>query len=96
MRRKNTESIDKIIKVYLKSIGADKKLLERQLIQAWPNVVGEGFARQTSELFFSKRVMHVRISSPAVKNELLMLKSTLINRLNLSVKEEYVRDIRFI
>ncbi len=93
MRRSDTQKIDKIIDVYLKQSGVGKKLKEMELINSWEEVVGVSVAKRTNNLFIKNRKLFVYIESSIVKNELMMLKQSLVDALNNRVKERIIDDI---
>lgn len=93
MRRSDTQKIDKIIDAYLKQSGVGKKLKEMELINSWEEVVGVSVAKRTNNLFIKNRKLFVYIESSIVKNELMMLKQSLVDALNNKIKERIIDDI---
>jgi len=93
MRRSNTQKIDKIIDAYLQQTGVGKKLKEIELINSWQEVVGVSVAKRTSNMYIKNRRLFVYIESSIVKNELMMLKDSIVSALNNRVKERIIEDI---
>jgi len=93
MRRSNVENINVLVSQLLKDLHIDHKLKEVRLINSWNEVLGNNVARATSKLFIKNRVLFVYLKSPVVRNELMMLKSTIIKSLNERVGEKIIDDI---
>ena len=93
MRRSNVENINELVSQLLKDLHIDHKLKEVRLINSWNEVLGNNVARATSKLFIKNRVLFVYLKSPVVRNELMMLKSTIIKSLNERVGEKIIDDI---
>ena len=68
--------------------------MEARLIAAWPEVLGP-LAKPTDELYIKNKVLFVRLSSSVIRNELSMMRSTLVRRLNEKTGEEVITDIIF-
>jgi len=93
MRRSNVENINVLVSQLLKDLHIDHKLKEVRLINSWNEVLGNNVARATSKLFIKNRILFVYLKSPVVRNELMMLKSTIIKSLNERVGEKIIDDI---
>ncbi len=96
MRRNNTEPLREVIQRYLHAIGAKQKIKEIQLKNSWDKLMGANISEQTEFIFIKKGVFHVKLSSPVVKHELLMMKSIIIQRLNNIAEETLINDIVFL
>ncbi len=96
MRRQNTETLDQVIQRYIKSIGAEPKIMEIRVKNSWDEVMGTAIAQQTKSIFLRGKVLFVKIQSPIVKAELSMLKQSILLRMNEAVGEGTLTEIRFI
>jgi len=96
MRRKNTETINEVIKQYLRSVGAEEKLKEIRIVSQWEEALGQNIASQTQKLYFRGRILFVKIPSPIIKSELSMMKNAIINKLNDISGDQLVDEIKFI
>ncbi len=93
MKKDDSESIDKVIKSVFESLGYGKKLKEMELIDAWKDIIGVSVANRTEKIFLNNGKLYVKVSSPVVKNELLMLKEGIKVALNNKVKADIVKEI---
>lgn len=93
MKKDDSESIDKVIESVFESLGYGKKLKEMELIDAWKDIIGVSVANRTEKIFLNNGKLYVKVSSPVVKNELLMLKEGIKVALNSKVKADIVKEI---
>lgn len=93
MRRSKTQNINEVIRAFLKDAGLDKRLKEKELIHAWPEIVGTMIARRTQKIEINKGRMTITLRSSVVKNELMMLRDELKKRLNEKAGEELITEI---
>ena len=93
MRRTNSEAIGDILRQYLRQQGLESPLNEYRLIQGWSHVMGPIIARYTKDLTIRNQPLYLRISSPAVRQEILMQRQELTNRLNAYVGAQVITNI---
>ncbi len=93
MRRSKTISLAEAIKDYVKEMNLEGKLNETGLINSWEEVVGKAISSRTSKVYIKDKVLYVHLSSSVVRNELLMLRQALKEKLNEKAGAEVIRDI---
>jgi predicted nucleic acid-binding Zn ribbon protein len=93
MRRSKTISLAEAMKDYIREMNLEGKLLEVNLIKSWEEVVGKAISSRTSKVYIKDQVLHVHISSSVARNELMMLKEALREKLNERAGKEIIRDI---
>lgn len=69
-------------------------LLERRLITSWKDVMPAA-EPYTESIEIRNQTLWVKISSPALKNDLLMQRTELTQLLNSKVGANIINDIRF-
>ena len=94
MKRTHTVRIAQVINEVLDEYKIDGKLKETRIIASWPEVLGP-LARPTDKLYIKNKVLFVNLSSSVIRNELSMMRSTLVQRLNEKAGEEVIQDIVF-
>jgi predicted nucleic acid-binding Zn ribbon protein len=95
MRKRDAQSLNDILGEALKSLRIDGKLNETRLMAAWPSIVGAGITNYTKSLYISRHVLYVQMDSPVIRNELQMMRQSLIEHLNKEVGTETIKDIVF-
>ena len=69
------------------------KIAEQRVIKAWKELVGEGVAMYTSNIYFNRGVLIVYLNSSVLRAELMINKQSLIKKLNDYAEMEIIRDI---
>ncbi len=95
MRKSQTQKIGDVMREYVDSMRIGHKLKEVEVIHAWESVLGKSIASYTSNIYISKKVLYVHITSSVVKAELMMMREKIRNKLNEKVGFELVKAIEF-
>ena len=93
MRKSNTQTIANVIKDYLKEAQIEGKLKEVQVVNSWEELVGKVIARRTNRIYIKNGKLYLHMNSSIVKNELLMHRESIIERINTNAGEEIVKEI---
>jgi predicted nucleic acid-binding Zn ribbon protein len=93
MRRSKTISLAEAIKDYVREMNLDVKLSEVGVINSWEEVVGKAISSRTSKIYIKDHVLFVHLNSSVVRNELLMLRQALKEKLNEKAGSEVIKDI---
>lgn len=95
MRRNQAETLGELVRRFLREEGLETPLNERHIVEAWPEVMGEGVARYTGEVFVKNCVLYVQLKSPALRANLLMNREQLVRRLNAYVGAQVIQSVVF-
>lgn len=95
MFKRDVKSLCDVLNMVLRKEGLETPLLQKRLIDGWESVTGKTVARYTGEKFIRNQTLFVKISNPALRADLSMMKSQLVKRLNESVGTMLITDIRF-
>ncbi len=93
MRKKNTQKLSDVVDSYLKAMDIDGKLKEVRLIRSWEEIVGKLIAKKTDNIYIKERKLFVHLNSSIARNELSMLKDSLIEHLNEKAGDKVIDDI---
>ena len=86
------EGIGKLLNVYkLKG-----KFDETSVVSLWPELMGTAIANRTTKIYVSQGKLFIRIESSVIKNELLMVKSGIIQKINERAGSEVITEIVFL
>ena len=94
MFRRDVKSINDLLNMYLRREGLETPLLQRSAVDAWDKVVAAGVARYTGEKFIKNQTLFVKIQSPALRQDLTMMRSQLVKRINEAVGSMVIADVR--
>ena len=86
------EGIGKLLNVYrLKG-----KFDETSVVSLWPDVMGKAVANRTTQIYIAHKRLFVRIESSVIENELLMVRTGIIQKLNESAGSDVITEIVFL
>lgn len=95
MFRRDVQSLKDVLNLYMRRNGLETPLLQRRLIDSWPQVAGPGVAAYTGEKFIKNQTLFVKIKNPALRADLSMARQQLVRQLNNAVGSMVIADIRF-
>jgi predicted nucleic acid-binding Zn ribbon protein len=93
MERKEVRKIDALLQLFVKSNNLERGLAEHRLMKSWKEVLGVTVAKKTKSLHIRNRKLFVTLHSSVVRNELDMIKETIIPRLNEAAGADVIDDI---
>jgi predicted nucleic acid-binding Zn ribbon protein len=93
MRRSKTISLAEAIEDYIREMNLEGKLKEVNLINSWEETVGKAIASRTSKIYIKDHILFIHLNSSVVRNELLMLREALKEKLNEKAGAEVIKDI---
>lgn len=93
MRRSRTISIAEAMKDYIREMNLEGKLLEVNLINSWEEMVGKAISSRTSKVYIKDSILYVHLNSSVARNELMMLREALREKLNEKSGKELIREI---
>jgi len=94
--RSNDKSLKEAIEQMLQVYKIKRRFDETGVIAAWPELVGKSVANRTKELFIHDKKLFLRIESSVIKNELILMRTQIINKINEDAKTILLEDIVFL
>ena len=93
MRRSKTITLAEAVNDYIKEMKLDGKLVRYAVINSWEEIVGKAISSRTTKIYIKDHVLYVHLKSSVVRNELLMLREELREKLNQKAGSEVVKEI---
>lgn len=93
MRRKNTQTLGAVLNEYLDAMKLRKKLKESRIENDWREILGNNAASLTRKVYIKDGILYAYLNSSVLRNELLMMRETLITRINEKAGEEIVKKV---
>ena len=81
---------------YLRESGLEKPVLEVQVEEAWPRVMGETIAHLTRSVEVKDGMLIVHVNSAALKAQLFENRFDLVRKLNEAVGAQAIKDCRIL
>ncbi len=95
MKRQQAKTLKELIGEYLREEGLETPLNEHRAVQVWPEVAGPAIAKMTSKVEMRNSCLYVKVSRPALRQDLTMNRTLLAQRINEKVGAQVVEQIVF-
>lgn len=94
MKRVNPKPITDLLRSFMREEGLETPLLQHRLTTiAWPAIVGEFIAAHTEKLTIYNQTLYVQLNSAAARNEIVLQRTELVNKLNKYVDSYIISNI---
>ena len=93
MNYHNEYSLGEAIAEFLEKYNLQDGYTRVQIATIWKETVGKMVASYTKKVELNGSKLTVYITSPTVKNELMMLKTDIIKQLNKAIGKKLIKDI---
>ena len=94
MRRSKGQPIGEVIKELLKNYDITSKFNEAHVMTSWDTLMGPSVTKYTVKIEVEKRILFVKLSNAALKQELSYARQKIKKMLNDEVGEEVLLDVR--
>ncbi|MET4080751.1 putative nucleic acid-binding Zn ribbon protein [Pedobacter sp. UYP30] len=96
MRKPNDVSVKDAIGKMLDVYRLRKKFDETSIVALWPEIMGTAIANRTTQIYIYDKKLFIRLESSVIKNELLMVRQGIIQKLNENAGSEVITEIVFL
>ena len=93
---KGAMSISDALVDYLRESGLEQSVLDMQIEQVWPRVMGETVTKLTRSIEMRDGMLIVHVNSAALKAHLFENRFELVKKLNEAVGANAIRDCRIL
>lgn len=92
---KKPQSVRSILDQTFKSLEIDVPLKAYSILGKWREIVGSAVAEHSQPRLIRNRILFIDVSHPTWMQQLQFLKPTLLDKINSSLGEFLIQDIRF-
>ena len=92
----NGTSISEALVDFLRESGLEQSVMDVQIEEVWPRVMGETVQRLTRRIEVRDGVLYVYVNSAALKTQLFENRFELISKLNEAVGAPALKDCRIL
>ena len=96
MASANTLSITDALVEYLRESGLEQSVLDVQIEELWPQVMGETVTKLTRSVEVKNGMLIVHVNSAALKAQLFENRFELVHKLNEAVGAPAIKDCRIL
>ncbi|MBQ7996196.1 MAG: DUF721 domain-containing protein [Paludibacteraceae bacterium] len=96
MSATNSMSIGEALISYIRESGLEQSVLDVQIEEVWPKVMGETVKRLTRSVEVKNGVLIVHVNSAALKTQLFENRFELVRKLNEAVGAPALKDCRIL
>ena len=95
MLNENCTIMRDVLLAFLREEGLETPLLQYRIVQAWPEVMGETISGYTRQVFVRDGKLQVQLTSPSLRQNLLMEHKRIAQKLNEHVGSFVISDVCF-
>ncbi len=96
MRHTNEQSIKEAIEEMMRTYRIKNKFDETAVIANWETIMGKTVANRTSEIFVKNKKLFIRLTSAALKHEMLIAREQMIDLVNNHFGSQVVNEVVFL
>lgn len=94
MFKQDVKPLSDILRQFIRKEGLETPLLQKRVVDAWEKVTGNVVAEYTGNKYIKNQVLHVKITNPALRQDLSMMRTQLTRRLNEAAGSQVINDVR--
>ena len=94
MFKQKVQTLDEVLNKFLREEGLETPLLQKRVIDAWAEVTGATVERYTGEKFIKNQTLFLKINNPSLRQDLSMMRTQLVKRLNESVGAFVISEVK--
>ncbi len=93
MKNDNTQPIGEVLKKYVEALKLNRKLKEARAIGMWEEMLGKSIASRTKKIYIRNKILYVFLTSAVVRNELFLIRESIIQKINEQAGETVIEKI---
>lgn len=96
MRKPNDITMKDAISKMLDVYRLRRKFDETSILSIWPEIMGTAIANRTTQIYIKDKKLFIRIESSVIKNELVMVRQGIIQKLNEHAGSIVINEMVFL
>lgn len=93
MERQDAQPIGEILNQFLNINQLENQAFGEQIAEIWQEVLGDEITKETQRIFLQSGYLFIELKSAALKNELMMKRTQIKNRLNKKLGNEVINSV---
>ena len=95
MNRRKPEAVGSFMDAYFAKYGLQDKINEARAVMCWQHVVEDKVLSRTKTIFAKNKVLYVFFHSAPLRNEMMLRRADLIERINQILGSKVIENIIF-
>ena len=91
--KKNESTIGDLIRQFSQDKRIKSGLMRKQVEAAWTELMGQYISNETESIRLDQGVLHLKITSASLRQELHYSKDQIMTKLNEHLGESYIREV---
>lgn len=87
------QPIMNVMEKFFEAMGIASDFNQEEVIKVWEELTGEFIKKLTKKIYVMDKVLYVHVNSPALKSELMMIRTSLCEKINDKLGEKTIRGI---
>ncbi len=87
------QPIKNVMEKFFESLGIAADFNQEEIIKTWEELTGEFIKKLTKKIYVENKVLYVHVNSPALKSELMMLRTSVCDKINERMGENTLKSI---
>lgn len=96
MRDDPIKSFRTAFKGFLKEENLEQSYKQQKVIADWESLMGKTIASRTEKVFFSKKVLFIKLTSAPLRSEMLHAKEQILEIVRKEVGYSEIEDVRLL
>ena len=96
MRKANDKTLKEAIEQMMQVYKIKRRYDETGIKSSWPELVGKSVANRTKEIYIHDKKLFLRIESSVIKNELILMRTQIIDKINNEANTVLIEEIIFL
>jgi hypothetical protein len=93
VKRSNESSLKEVIDQLIETYKLRDKLNEVKIRRAWELIMGNAVSNRTTAILIKEGVLHLRISSAALREELTFQRARILELMNKELGGEFLKSV---
>ncbi len=93
MKKQNTQLLKDVLQQFIQAEGLEEKLQETRVLGYWDEMLGLTVARVTRKKYIYNRKLFVQLDSSIVRQQLFMLRTEIVEKLNQQAGGKVIDEI---
>lgn len=95
MRKKNDFELGELVDIFMRQPAYKDRLYLARIKLFWSKEMGKSIADNVQDMRLSRGKLYIRLESSVIRQELKFAKSSIIEKMNEVVGEEYITEVVF-